>query len=314
MVEFEKYDTITVIDFETASNAYYSACALGIVFIRDKAIVDKQYYLIQPPDNYFDKANIDIHGITPEQTAAADTFPAVWEKVKQYFCNTYVAAHNASFDMSVLKATLDYYGIEQPDFLYMCSIQISGLNIPTGEDVGRTLEARCGYFGVPLCEHHNALCDAEACTGLILYALEHTRYKTIGTFVKCCVNIKQYEDIKIKKSFGGVRFRKIDIKEIAATVAPAEATDADFKDKIFVFTGELRRLTREQAIARVIAGGGIVKNGVTKKVDVLVNADTAITNKVQAALDLQAAGHHIKIVNDDQFMAMLASSDAINID
>ena len=48
-------DTISVIDFETASSAYYSACAIGIVILRNREIVDKKYYLIQPPENFYEK-------------------------------------------------------------------------------------------------------------------------------------------------------------------------------------------------------------------------------------------------------------------
>lgn len=306
MLDYRKLDSITVIDFETASSAYYSACSIGIVLIRDGIIVDKLHYLIQPPENYFEKTNIELHGITPEQTINTHIFPEVWENIKTFFDgSSYIAAHNANFDMTVLKATLDYYNIQQPDFLFMCSIPISGLNIPTGENIERTLEARCAYYDIPLPAHHNALCDAEACANLILYAFSHSRYKTIGTFVKMRVDLKQYESVKIKRTASFGFHKNIDIKEIAATTEKTAPNDI-IAGKVFVFTGELKRLTREQAMQKVIAAGGTVKNGISKKVDFLVNAETTITNKVQAALDLQSEGHRIKIITDEEFMKMLA--------
>lgn len=315
MDQFQIYDSFTAIDFETASSAYFSACAVGIVKVVGREVVAKEYFLIQPPDNYYDKVNINIHGIKPEDTASADSFPAVWEKIKQYFNDTYIVAHNAVFDMSVLKATLDYYDIEQPNFIYFDSISVSRLNIPYGEKVANGLAECCAFYKIPLCEHHNALCDAEACACLVLYALNNNnRYKTIGTFLKMRATVKEFADVKLKKTFGKAKFRKIVISEVAAAVDTATTPkDDDFMGKTFVFTGELKKLTREQAYAKVIAGGGRIVTSVTKNVDVLVNADGQSSGKMKAALDLQAKGHHIKIVDDELFMQMLKNTGAVNL-
>ena len=47
-------ETVTVIDFETANHSFTSACSIGIAVIKGTEIVDRQYYLIQPPQNYYD--------------------------------------------------------------------------------------------------------------------------------------------------------------------------------------------------------------------------------------------------------------------
>ncbi len=301
-------ERITVIDFETASSAFFSACALGLVVLQGREIIDKQYFLIQPPDNFYEKDNVAVHGITAEQTAHADTFPVVWEKVRPLFENTYVAAHNANFDMSVLKATLEYYGIKQPSFQYMNTISVSGYTIPRNANVGKSLADRCAYFNIPLENHHNALCDAEAAAQLIIYQLQHSRYKSFATFVSCCVQLYDYDDVRLKKSSSLFGHKRIDVDELAATTAVREEQDEDFKGKTFVFTGELTRFTREQAMSKVIAGGGFVKNGVSKKIDVLVHAENDITSKVKKAMELQAEGHPIKIITEEQFMQMLESN------
>ena len=306
-------ETITVIDFETASNSFFSACAIGIVVLKDREIIDKQYYLIQPPDNFYEKENISIHGITPEQTVNAEAFPAIWKKIKHLFNNTYVAAHNANFDMSVLKATLNYYDIEQPSFFYMNTISVSSYCIPSGEQIGKSLADRCAYYNIPLLDHHNALCDAEAAAQLIIYQLEHSRYKTFTSFVHCCVTLHDYDEIKLKKSNSNFKHKNMNVNELATTVAVADEKDADFNGKVFVFTGELKKFTREQAMAKVISRGGTVKNAISKKVDVLVHAENDITTKVKKAMELQANGHPIKIITEEQFMQMLESNEAIEI-
>lgn len=313
MEQKQSIESITVIDFETASSAFYSACALGVVVLKGPEIVDRQYFLIQPPDNFYEKENIAIHGITPEQTTTAKAFPAIWQKISHLFNNTYVAAHNANFDMSVLKATLDYYDIEQPDFLYMNTVGVSSYCIPYGETVGKSLADRCAYYNIPLESHHNALCDAEAAARLIIYQLEHSRYKTVASFIKCAVSLYDYADVKLKKSNTVFSHHNININELAATTAIHEEKDEDFNGKTFVFTGELKKFTREQAMSKVISRGGFVKNGVSKKVDVLVHAENDITTKVKKAMELQAQGHPIKIITEEQFMQMLESNDAIEI-
>ena len=111
-------NSFTAIDFETASAAFYSACSIGIVRYENNEITHKKYFLIQPPDNHYNINNICIHGIKPEDTADADFFPVIWEKIKSLFLNTCIVAHNASFDMKVLKTTLNYYDIILLHLLY----------------------------------------------------------------------------------------------------------------------------------------------------------------------------------------------------
>ena len=54
------------IDFEIANNNMNSACALGIIAVKNLEIVESKYYLICPPYNNFDSSCIAIHGITYE--------------------------------------------------------------------------------------------------------------------------------------------------------------------------------------------------------------------------------------------------------
>ncbi|MDE7438952.1 MAG: 3'-5' exoribonuclease [Clostridia bacterium] len=308
-------DTVTVIDFETANHSFTSACSIGIAVIKGNEIIDKLYYLIQPPRNYYTNDNIAIHHITPADTANADTFPAVWEKIKHLFKNTYLAAHNASFDMSVLKATLNHYNLPQPHFEYVNTIAVSSYSIPAGANVRKSLDARCEYFGITLDNHHNALADAEAAAQLIICNVAKSRFKSAASFLRSNSSyLKNYDDVKLQAVTEFKHFNKVNVNEIAASTAVNEETDADFEGKTFVITGEFKTMTREQALAIVVERGGIIKSGVSSKVDILVNADNRTSTKTKAAEALQAEGHHIKIINEEQFMRMLESNDAIDLD
>ena len=107
----------TVIDFETANSKRASACALGIVKVVDGKIAEQNAWLVRPDDMKFNGMNIAIHGIRPEDVENEPEFDALYHKIfKEYLEGQLVVAHNASFDMSVLRKSLDLYNIEYPEF------------------------------------------------------------------------------------------------------------------------------------------------------------------------------------------------------
>ncbi len=58
--------TFTAIDFETATA--YHPCSVGIVTVEEGIIVDEFVTLIQPPNNFYNPFNIQVHGIYPRDT------------------------------------------------------------------------------------------------------------------------------------------------------------------------------------------------------------------------------------------------------
>ena len=151
-------NSFTAIDFETAQGKRYSICQVGLVRVEKGKIKDQVSILVQPPQNYYWYRFIDIHGITPEQTATAPTFDKVWKKIKPFIENQNVVAHNGfAFDFHCLKQTLEYYNIEIPKFTGHCTYRIWGDN----------LASLCKEHKIPL-KHHDALSDAMACAKLFL--------------------------------------------------------------------------------------------------------------------------------------------------
>lgn len=308
------FNTVTVIDFETATDSLTSICAIGLCFIRDGQIVGSEHYYVQPPENRYDAENISIHGITPDITKNADSFPAVWEKVKRYFQNTYIAAHNAKrFDMPALKAALEQFGLDQPQFEFIDTMYIC--DEFKDPKCRRSLDALCSSFSIQLDLHHNPEADAVAAAKLILYAFEHSKFRAFNVWLKHHVETLSFSDVSPRYTFSTTKHPKIDVKEIAATTSVNAEKDNDFNGKTFLFTGSLQHFSREEAMRKVVERGGIIKNGISNKVDVLVNAnpDGVTTSKVERALAMQAAGHRIKIISEEQFLEMLENNDAIEL-
>lgn len=82
----------------------------------DDVIVETYSRLVRPPDNFYFYRNTEIHGISAVDTENELTFAELWHEIKPFIENQNVVAHNAAFDVSCLRQTLDYYQIEQVNF------------------------------------------------------------------------------------------------------------------------------------------------------------------------------------------------------
>ena len=155
------------IDFETANASRSSPCALGITVIKNGAIATSKHWLIRPHELRFDYFNIAIHGITPEMVRDESEFDALWPEIQPYLAQNPVVAHNAAFDMSVLRKTLDLYGLQYPATSYLCSVLLAKNTWP-GLSSYR-LDDLAGHLEFAL-THHNAASDANGAAAIVLAA------------------------------------------------------------------------------------------------------------------------------------------------
>ena len=159
--------TFTAIDFETATGYRNSACAVGVVSVEDGEIVNQYYSLIRPPDNYYWRGNIRIHGIHPADTAAAPDFSQLYPELHELLYGRIIVAHNESFDRGVLANTMAYYGLDYFDLglpdRWQCTCRIYRAK---GFRPCRLSDC-CRYMGISL-KHHEALSDALACARLYM--------------------------------------------------------------------------------------------------------------------------------------------------
>lgn len=153
-------------DFETANHLPHSACSLALVMVKDSQIVGEYYSLIKPETDFFWK-NIQIHGIQPADVVTAPKFPTVWQEIEKYYqTNRLIVAHNAGFDTKVLAGCLDYYGLEQPHYLSLCTVRTSRKLYP--ELTNHRLDTVCKNLQISLDHHHDALEDSRACASILL--------------------------------------------------------------------------------------------------------------------------------------------------
>jgi len=158
-------NSFAAIDFETANYGADSACAVGLVVVEGGRIVRREHQLIRPPTRDF--VFTYIHGLTWQDVRSAPTFAEVWEELKELLQDvTFLAAHNARFDRSVLSACCDSYRVSKPAQPFVCTVEIArrvwGVYPTKLPDVCRRLR-------IPL-RHHDAASDAEACARIVLAA------------------------------------------------------------------------------------------------------------------------------------------------
>ncbi|MBI3327710.1 MAG: 3'-5' exonuclease [Nitrospinae bacterium] len=159
--------TFAAIDFETADYGRDSACAVAVVRVEGNAIVDRAHYLIRPPRRDFVFSY--LHGITWNDVADEPTFRQLWPALRQRFAGVeFLAAHNASFDRSVLHACCQRAHLSVSPHTFECTVRLARTvwNIyPT------KLPDVCKRLGIPL-RHHHAESDAEACARIVIAAIE----------------------------------------------------------------------------------------------------------------------------------------------
>lgn len=169
------------IDFETATHERHSACELGICVVSNGNIIERKTWLLKPPSfPYFNPHNVAVHGIEAKDVANAPSFGDIWYEVNDYLQGQLMIAHNASFDASVLRGCLDYYGIFKPKLDYLCSIQIAKKSWKNLPKYG--LASLAEYHNLTF-NHHRAGDDAAACAKVALLGFEE-------------MNLESTDDIK----------------------------------------------------------------------------------------------------------------------
>jgi len=146
------------IDFETANSNRSSICSVGIAIVENGKLLGTEHIYLKPTPNHYDAFNTYLHGICDKDTKNEKTFKEQWKHLKKHFHNKTIVAHNASFDCSVLRFTLDDANLAYPDLDYHCTLMLAKETLPLA---AHTLADVSKHFKIKL-KHHNAESDAQA--------------------------------------------------------------------------------------------------------------------------------------------------------
>ncbi|WP_424465058.1 3'-5' exonuclease [Pseudoclavibacter helvolus] len=157
----------TAIDFETANGSPASACAVGLVRVRDGAVVDRATWLIRPPRGHdvFLPFNVQLHGISREMTRGADPWETQLSPLLAFLGDDVLVAHNAKFDVGVLLAATLATHTALPPLRYFCSLRLARRSY---ELHSYRLPVAAEAAGFTTLTHHEPVSDAEASAAIVV--------------------------------------------------------------------------------------------------------------------------------------------------
>jgi DNA polymerase-3 subunit epsilon len=173
----------TTIDFETANRSSASPCAVGLVKVVEGQIVDTYSTLIKPPypNNWFATGNIEVHGIHPKDVAKAPSWAEALEQMLGFIDMDDLIAHNASFDMGVLRASAALIEAELPDLRYGCSLIMAR---KTYNLESYRLNQVAYAIGHEEFDHHDALADSDACARIVIHMADRHGVSSLDELAK----------------------------------------------------------------------------------------------------------------------------------
>lgn len=298
------------IDFETATAQRDSPCEIGLTFVENGQIVETKSWLIKPMYNEFDYFNTLIHGITPEDVEYKPEFNELWTQIRPLIENKFLIAHNASFDFSVLRKTLELYQLPFPTLNYSCSYIFSkkvwlGLS-------SYDLKTLCKINNIEF-KHHRADSDSRATAELALKAFELAGVISMDGFPeKLRMTVGRLYDGGYKSSENKQISSSKDLSKIISDPSKHK-TNCIFYGKTVVFTGTLSSMVRIDAQQIVANIGGINGNSVTKDTDFLIVGqqdyrivgEDGMSNKQEKAVKLIEKGAELEILSEDDFLRNL---------
>ena len=299
------------IDFETANEKRNSACSIGITVVENNSIVLEKYFLIKPCEMRFLPMNIWIHGITPDDVENEKKFSEIWNEIKPYIEGKFVVAHNAGFDVSVLRNTLDFYDIEYPEFRYACTVVMAKnyyIDLPNHK-LNTVSEALGFEF-----KHHHAGEDATAAANILINICKELNIRTIDELA-LTLGLRIGEVYKGGYSSAGALGTAKKHKKFFGDLSNCVKSTNNYilVDKVVVFTGPLSSMNRMEAMRRVKTLGGIIGSSVTKKTNYLITGIKNIeslayenkSGKIKKAESLISSGQDIKIIKEEEFLKII---------
>ncbi|MCM4161272.1 hypothetical protein FHG64_06370 [Antarcticibacterium flavum] len=292
---FDNQFDYIAIDFETANKNRVSACAIGLVFIKDYKIAHKVSFNIKPPiTEKFSPFHINLHGICQEDVDHWEHFDELWEnELSKYLNDSLIVFHNASMDLSILKNLFKHYNISGFDISY-----IDTMHLAEKSGQPKKLEDLAAKFEIEIENLHDPVSDAKTCAFIFNELID-----IYPGYEKLIRKLNHEEEIqKQRKSQVSTEVKNDNIDIIQEySISKVEIQNIDISNKGFLFSGELTQ-DRNDCKEFIISNGGVIKSGVTSKVDfVVIGADYGWA-KIQKVHELNSKKNcNIKILSNSDF-------------
>lgn len=276
-----------VLDTETTglSPRYDDIIEIGAIKIQNGIIIDEFQTYCKPLNNI---KNSEIHNITDEMVENYKYSKCYMNDFLKFIENFPVLIYNADFDTKMINVQLDK-NIENK--------VVDVLNLARKYDtrVSYKLESVKTDLKISI-KSHNAIDDCKTTKLYYEYLLQKYNINQLPLFTQG--NVAEIKELKL------ITYAD----KLLKIYTPENIIEnKNFKDKIFVFTGDLKSMTRVDAAKKVIENGGIYHPRIILKANYLVvgDLDKETGKLAQANLYNSEKGTDIKIIYEDDFLNLL---------
>jgi len=323
----------TSIDFETANGFRGSPCSVGLSKVRGGRIVEEASWLMRPPEghDFFDRRNTGIHGIEAWMVADKPRFGDLFPEIGAFIGEDLLVAHNAAFDLGVIRSALEVSDLPGPAYDYTCTVMLSRrtYSLPS-----HSLPFVAEAAGVPLENHHDATADARACAGIMIDVVRRSGAGSLDEFFVLQGMTPNHAPAyrpgtdALSKATRAALERGTGSPQAAGSWSgwPAEGVNSPpnpaaepghpLYGQTIVFTGNLG-MPRQHAKDRAADLGARPASTVTRSTTVLVVGDGFeagdlrnghVTGKARRVLELHERGQQIEVLSEAEFLQMIGGS------
>jgi DNA polymerase-3 subunit epsilon len=270
--------------------------------------------------------------------AGLPRFGELFPEIGAFIGGDVLAAHNAGFDLGVIRSGLEVSGLAGPAYDYVCTVILARRCYSL---VSNSLPYAAEEAGVPLVNHHDAAEDARACAGILIDIAARNGaasiaelYLSLGLAVSHQPAFDPRRDPLSKATLAalealagatagapvGRRFVAGWPEEGPNPVPNASASpDHPLFGQTVVFTGELA-IPRPEAKVRSAELGARPESRVTARTTVLVVGDGFVaadlrsgrlTGKARRVLELHERGQRIEVLSEGEFLQMVGGHLAV---
>ena len=162
-----------MLDFETAS-VRGTPCQVGAIRYRDGREVNNFESFIFQPSERFSGFNVALHGITPRAVANAPHWPDARAQLLEFAADAPLVAHNAPFDIGVVRDASDTWALGWPTIRYACTLTLARRVWPGQRSYSLVL--LCSSLGIVVdrSRAHDALSDSRLAGAVLRSAIDAT--------------------------------------------------------------------------------------------------------------------------------------------
>lgn len=295
-------NSFVALDFETACYSSLSACSLGIAVFNNGALAESKHWLLKPADcGKFSFTK--VHGITWNDVKHQPSLKEIWPDLEPYLRDRLIIAHNAIFDMGLLKENLGHYGINYPNYVYNCTLELFRQHSPYLEN--HQLKTVCSHLSIPY-GNHNAEADAVSCGWI---------FQHLVTSTQNCGFLFDGKQLENKSYLNrGLSFKNqkpADLTGISVDDVDGNADRNFFKDKCCVITGEFSHFDRNGLPQVIKELGGRISSTISGSTNYLIMGTDPGWSKVEKVEKMISEGKKLVIIDEAELLQVFEKLNSL---